>query len=413
MKVQFKKREDGSMLLVAMIISIVVTTMLAGYLLVTSNRFQMTVRSQDWNAAIPVLEAGIEEALTHLKDDTTPTANSWTLASFNGTPAYTKQRSFSDGSYYFVAITTNLGSPLIYSQGFVRAPYKTTRYICRTVKVGATNIPSIFTHAFELTGGYRQSGGVIDAYNPSLGPWNAISNRLAVGGIATDYQGSKAIDLSSSKLYGPVSTGPGATISVSGSGAIGDVTWANANTGVETGWSNNTMNVPYPTNASPVGYLPPTTTTNMTTGTNEITGNFTSSSSSSPMIVNGKVTLIVDGTFTISGSGYLQVNPGASLTLICKSTVTISGGGAVNATGDPSNLSLIGTSSCTGITYSGSSSFIGTVNALQAAFVISGSADAYGAVIAASANVSGGASFHYPINLGARLGYLVSSWQEL
>ena len=415
MKLNFKKREDGSMLFVAIVISLAVGMILAGYLLVTSNRFQMTVRSEDWNEAIPVLEAGIEEALAHLHDDATASANGWTLATFNGTQAYTKQRTFSDGSYFYVAITTNASSPLIYSQGFVRTPYSRTRYICRTVQVSATNIPSVFTHAFALQGPYTQSGGsTIDAYDPSVGAYDATTNRLAVGGVVTDYQGSKAISVSSSKIYGPVGTGPGGTIVTSGGTAIGDVAWDASHTGVETGWSNNTMNVSYPTNPPLSGtYTGPQYTTNITSGTYALS-TFTSSSSSSPMIINGNVTLYVSGSFTISGSGFLQLNPGASLTLICGGTVTISGGGAVNATGSPSNLSLIGTSSCTSITYSGSSSFIGTVNAPQAAFKFSGSSDAYGAVIAYSADVSSGtASFHFPINLGTGAGYVVSGWREL
>src|SRR3569833_243164 len=85
MKLNFKNRENGSSLFVAMCICLVVGVILAGYLVLTSNRFQMTVRSSDWNAAIPVLEAGVEEALTHLTRDTNaPTANNWTAANISG-----------------------------------------------------------------------------------------------------------------------------------------------------------------------------------------------------------------------------------------------------------------------------------------------------------------------------------------
>lgn len=79
MKISGSKSQEGSTLLMAMIICLVIGLTLAGYLILTENRFQMTVRSQDWNQAIPVLEAGIEDALTHLKDDAgAPSANNWT-----------------------------------------------------------------------------------------------------------------------------------------------------------------------------------------------------------------------------------------------------------------------------------------------------------------------------------------------
>src|SRR6185312_17199122 len=102
MKLNFKNREEGSSLFVALCTCLVIGLILAGYLLLTSNRFQMSVRSSDWNASIPVLEAGIEEALTHLKRDTNqPSANGWTSATISGVQAYTKTRTFSDGSYFY------------------------------------------------------------------------------------------------------------------------------------------------------------------------------------------------------------------------------------------------------------------------------------------------------------------------
>jgi Tfp pilus assembly protein PilX len=414
MKFLFKNREQGSSLFVAMVICLVVGLILSGYLVLSSNRVQMTVRSSDWNAAIPVSEAGIEEALTHLTRDTgAPTANGWTNATFAGSPVYTKQRTLSDGSYYFVAITTNQNAPTIYSQAFIPSPYQRSKYISRTVQVVATNNPSIYLHAFNLgNGGYRQSGGIVVGYDPTVGAYDPVTNRLAVGGVATDSTASKAVDLSASKIYGPASTGPGGTISVSGSGAIGDVSWATNHTGVQgTAWTNNTMNVAFPTNYAPGPYSPPSTVTNITSGSYEMASY--SSSGMGNMIINGNVTLVVDGTFNISGSGYLQVNPGASLTLYTKGSVTISGGGAVNLTGVPSAMTIIGTSTCTSITYSGSAGFIGLVNAPQAAFTLSGSANAIGSIVAYSANGSGGASFLYPNNLGGGLGYYVSSWKEI
>src|SRR5678816_3730860 len=54
---------------------------------------------------------------------------------------------------------------------------------------------------------------------------------------------------------------------------------------------------------------------------------------------NGDVELWVDGNFTISGSGYGQLNPGAHLTIHHGAgTFTISGSAFVNLDQRPSNL---------------------------------------------------------------------------
>jgi hypothetical protein len=408
MKLQFKNREDGSMLFVAMVISIVVTTMLAGYLLVTSNRFQMTVRSQDWNAAIPVLEAGIEEALTHLHHDTNaPAANGWTLGTFNGTPAYTKQRTFTDGSYFYVAIANaTSNNPIIYSQGFVRSPYRKTRYIFRTIKAGATNPPTMYTHAITAGGLVTLVGNsVVDAWDPSKGGYNA-TNRLAVGGIATD----GSVQVGSCNVYGPVSVGASGTVSVGNSGSVGPVGW---NSGISPGWTNNTMNVAFPTNSPPTGgpYLPPTSLTNMPSGTYQMLGY--DSGLQGNITVSGNVTLYVTGNFNISSGGSVQILPGGNLTVILAGNSTMGGNGVINGTGSAANFSLIGLTSCTSISYGGNSSFTGTINAPQAAFSLSGTADAYGAIIANTVSMNGNPGIHYDPSLAKSSTYLVNNWQEL
>lgn len=409
MKLNFKNRENGSSLFVALSICMVVGVILAGYLVLTSNRFQMTVRSSDWNAAIPVLEAGVEEALTHLTRDTNqPTANSWASATIAGNQAYTKKRTFSDGSYYYVYILNfTANNPTIYSQGFVRSPYKANQYITRTVVVGVTNPPTAFTHAIAVNGAVSLVGGpVVDAYDSRKGSYNTTTNRDAVGGIVTNSKTSGAVSLGNSNVYGPVATGPGGVVS---GGTVGDVAWNTSSSGIEPGWTNNTMNVAYPSNSPPTGgpYLPPTQYTNVTSGTYQV------SSYSGNMVVNGNVTLYVTGTTTISGSDQIEIKPGASLKIIAGGNVTMKGNGVLNDSGLPANFSIIGLNSCTSILYAGTAQFMGTINAPQADFTLKGTTDAFGAVIANSASMNGNTAFHYDESLAYQDGYVASSWKEL
>ncbi len=71
--------------------------------------------------------------------------------------------------------------------------------------------------------------------------------------VVTDAKGSPAISLGTAHVYGSVDTGPGGTVSVGGSGSAGDAAWNASSSGIEPGWSDDTMNVSFPSNSPPAG----------------------------------------------------------------------------------------------------------------------------------------------------------------
>src|SRR5262249_40604429 len=159
------------------------------YLVLISNRNQVSMRALAWNTAIPVLEAGIEEALTHLHEDKVPDDNSWTGQMIRGKKIYWKRRDFSDGSYFYVT-NMNVGTttPTIYAAGYVKAPMQNNEYISRLVMVTTTNPPSFFSRAIAANGSIKLSGAaIVDGYNSALGPYN-LTNRTATGGVYTSSQ---------------------------------------------------------------------------------------------------------------------------------------------------------------------------------------------------------------------------------
>ena len=413
---------QGSTVLLALFICVAIGIVLSSVLFLLQGRHTLAARAMVWNSALPIAEAGVEEALTHLHDDPgNVAANAWTASVVGGVTVYSKQRTFADGSYYSVSIeNATTTSPNIFSTGFVPSPLKSNQFISRTVVAGATNSPTVFTKGIASTGTVTLSGSaVVDGYDSRVGRYDASTNRNASGGIATDSKVAKAIDVGTGHVYGTVNTGPGGTVSIGG-GAVGDVAWNASNSGIEPGYSNDTMNVSYPSNSPPTGsFLTPVVSSlggsNITILANNSyqMSSFTSSDSTKPMIVTGKATLWVTGDLTVQGSGYIYVAPGASLTLYLGGSATISGGGVVNGTELPSNFSYIGLNSNSSFTYSGSAAFVGTINAPQAAATISGSAGAYGAVICGSYLSSGGSGFHYDQALAAGGGLVVTSWSEL
>jgi len=422
MKFSFSKSNHGSVLLIGLLSGAILGLALASYLVLVGSRHAVVARSQAWNAAMAVSEAGIEEGMTHLNDDRANLlANGWTSSSAG---IYSKHRSFPDGSY-FDTLIANPGatSATLLSTGSVRAPLTSAQYISRTVQVLATNKSTVFSRTVAATAtngtAITISGllTVVDSYDSSLGLYSA-TNSGTNGGIVTDSRSTKAIIVQGgAKVYGIADTGLGGTVYTSGGSAV-------------SGPITDDMNVSFATNPPPsLGVIQPipspvsvggSNITYLAGGTAYSGANLTSSDKTKPIIVagTGNAVLYLTKTsggdcLTVGGSGYIEITKGASLTLYLAGTATIGGGGVVNDNGLAENLSIIGLSSCTSLTISGGSAFYGTVNAPQADFTLSASA-AYGAFIVHTFTDSGGASLHYDSALSDGTGnYIPTSWKEL
>src|SRR5882724_6835015 len=125
------KSDSGSVLVAAVIMTAVIALVLGSYLTLLASRNRITMRSQSWNEAVPVLEAGLEEAFTHLHNDASVSlaGNGWTAVGAGSNIVYQKTRYFTNTGFfndksYFVATISNAttATPVIYSQGYVPAP---------------------------------------------------------------------------------------------------------------------------------------------------------------------------------------------------------------------------------------------------------------------------------------------------
>lgn len=428
MKISFQKeRRHGSVLLICLFTTVAVGTVLASFLALTGARYNLSMRSTSWNASMPVAEAGVEEAMTQLNYylervktnlSTSFTSNNWIATNISGVTVYTKTTTLPDSSYYYVAVynaTTN--TPLIYSSGFTRSPLATNTYISRLVRVGVSNSPTLFSRAIAATQTIDMSGSAfVDSYDSRKGGYNTSVNRNANGSIATTSTAAAAIKIGNADVFGKVEVGPGGSISIGSSGAVGDAAWIAGSTGIEPGWSSSTMTGTFPTNAPPSGgpFPAPLIASGVMilgSATNQVSS-FSGSGSSVVIKVNGNATLYVTGSFSLSGSSYVQINPGGSLKLIVGGSASLSGGGVVNTSAKPANFSLLGLPTCTSVTLSGNSALYGNVNAPQADLTMSGTSDIYGAAIVKSATASGGGSFHYDEALSRSSTLLLDRWQE-
>src|SRR5215510_14688840 len=96
-----RRSRQGSILMVTVCIAIIIGIVLIACLNLVKSQNQAVVRSQAWNACMPVIEAGIEEAMAHLNNPANVSfaVNGWTQ---NG-DVYSRTRNL-QGDFYFVNI---------------------------------------------------------------------------------------------------------------------------------------------------------------------------------------------------------------------------------------------------------------------------------------------------------------------
>ena len=444
------KRHQGSVLLIALLSAWVIGIALVSYLTLVANQNRRTYHSLTWSTCIPVLEAGIEEALTqiHFQGIDNLGANQW---SFNaGDQLYHKTRQVNiDGSYFDVGIQPS-DPPVIVSTGYVLAPAGTgapmggetafgmilgtvsgsPTFVSRTVRVttirqgsspGGINAKG---HIVFSGGAYFDSFDSSDPNGSSNGKYD-LAKRKANAKAVTNLGTGAAINVGGGTIFGSVSTGPDGIVTV-GSGSVGDLAWGASNKGIQQGHERNDANLQfddveppflYGSGSTPVaglglidGLLATNTwllgSGNYQLGSVNISGGRT-------MLVTGNATLYVNGNFSTSGSGGVYIAPGASLKLYIAGTGSFSGNGIVNQTGMARSLSIFGLNSSQSFAYSGTSEFIGTVYAPHADFKFSGSSGAFGAFTGQTVTISGGAHIAYDEDLKNTGEYVMASWNEI
>ena len=268
------RHEKGAVLIITMLITGIIGFCLASYLTLVSVQNRSTMRSQTWNASIPVVEAGIEEALSHLNvnGETNISADGWQSA---GGRIYRMRRQMGE-SYYVVDIdVTTTNNPVVHSEGFVPAPLASSQASAFIAQVGATPASSaylsrkvrvtavrdfVFVKGMVAKGQIDMNGNNIatdsfDSSNPSYSTSGQYdpAKRKDKGDVATNSGLVNSLNVGNADILGHVSTGPGGTVAVGANGLIGDARFMTDATyrgqhdadrnGIQDGWSSDDMNV--------------------------------------------------------------------------------------------------------------------------------------------------------------------------
>ena len=116
-------KNSASALVVTLFLITILAISIAGYLSYTNQQTRLGMRSQTWNMALAVSEAGVEEGLQQLNNNyANLSADGWTGS---GT-TYSISRSFANGNSYTVSIEySNSTSPTIMARAFVNPKNRT------------------------------------------------------------------------------------------------------------------------------------------------------------------------------------------------------------------------------------------------------------------------------------------------
>jgi hypothetical protein len=436
MKINFdhKRKAQGSVLLVTMAVTLLLGLGLASYLSLMRWQRVSVVRSQAWNAAMGLAEAGVDEALAQLNPSALlfntnidRGANGWVLEADG--MYHAPRRTLADG-YYDVVITSDT-LPTIYSTGYVTIPTLSAT-LSRAVRVDTTT-------SFVFAGGItartdvdlKGNGITTDSFD-SMDPLHSTNGlyyapwRKANGDVAAT---EGMINVQNANIMGTLYTAPEWSYTIGAGGTVGDLGWVlGGSLGVEPGHYKNDFNMnfpdvlpPYPTGLPPMGMA--------INGTNYtwVLGNANymysdpkgiSFKTGDSILVVGKATVYVTGDFSMQGGSSIIIAKGATLTLyVGGANTTVA---TLNNQGNCANFNYFGLPSNTSITLAGNSEFLGSIYAPEANLDMSGGGndtlDYQGACVINTLGMNGHFNLHFDENLkrkGPVRGYQVISWREL
>jgi len=276
------RQTAASALLVTLFMITLLTLSVAGYLTYVDQQSLLGARSQGWNLALGLSEAGIEEALAHLNVNwANLNSDTWEP---NGT-TYSKTRTLTNGTYTVAIDNSNPNAPVILSRASVTLPTfiaqnappamfatagvtqpgttvntAANRAVRVTTSRGSLFLASMVAkHGIDLKGNGITSDS-FDSADPNKstnGRWDAAKAQDN-GDIASDDGIVSTVSVQNANIFGHVWTGPGGTATIGSQGAVGTHAWqAAGNSGFEPNYVLNTAHFTFPDTTSPINSSAP------------------------------------------------------------------------------------------------------------------------------------------------------------
>jgi hypothetical protein len=421
------------MLVATLVLVAVISTVLVAVMAHVSQEHRMLARTATWNSALPVAEAALEEAMSHMAQVQlgTRAVNGWTIS---GTNVARSRFWTNSNSRYSVAISSAT-PPWIYSTGEVWNA-SANRFVQRRI-VARTRGETFFMKGISAKQTIDMSGQIVvdsfDSANPlyNTGGQYDVTKRKDGGDIGTNQNTPGAMTFGGqAQVHGDLATGPLGTVSVTGGNVkIGTSAFiAGGGSGLQTNMYTKDMNVsfsdvtlPYTNSLNNLNIFPPTVAPLplYTLGGSDYHINSLSVPSGRQILVTGgNARLVVTANINITGE--IVIQPGASLHIYLRSgTVYIAGNGLRNQPGLAYAFGVWCLPAVTTVTIAGNGEFTGTIYAPSAAVTMDGSGggglDFSGALVARTFTGAGNFNFHFDedlMNRGMR-NLIIASWKEL
>jgi hypothetical protein len=449
-----RRSAAGTVLMVAVFTLAIVGAMVVGCLTLVQSQNVDIARSQAWNECVPVIEAGIEEAMAHLNNplDTNITSDNWTLVDGR----YTQSGSVGEGFYDVGIIYTNPLVPIIVCTGYVALPAAASKaqspvfasfsmakpgvsYMTRAVQATAKKT-EVFIRGMVCRQQIEMSGNDIttdsfDSSDPNYSTPLGLYDPLKIkdnGDVCTTWGLSDAVGVGNANIKGHLRTGPGGNGSVGSNGKVGSLLWhATVKSGIEPGWMTDDMNITFPDVDMPFKNSPliPTPTANtvnaipykyVLTNGNYRLSSLTLGGTDRLLVMGDDVKLLVTDSIDVSGSGAIDILPTARMNLYMMGATATIGGLGVNNTGRSTSFYYWGLPTHTTLFMKAASDFTGAIYAPNADLKMSGGGNStqnfVGACIMKSIFVNGHYTFHYDEALGKWgpiKSYIIVSWVEI
>ena len=393
MKIQ-TSREEGNTLLVVLLITGLIVVALGSYLNLALTEHKTVHRSLAWNAALPLAEAGVEEALSHMnKNKTNFAADGWTSN-------YFKHRPFGQ-DYFDVYFKGTPGSVItIYSTGAVQGV--DGKYITRSVKVQGL-APKDFKFP-GLVANNINFGGTFAADSFDSGSTNNSNN----GAYDKSKRGDQVLvatpnlvfDLGgNANVLGYIAAGPGGSYTSSGSSSVGDLSWKG--NGVQPGHFTNNFTTAFPPVIAPFesGELPQsgvylgTTYTYVLEGGAYMATDLSSSLYGATMVVKDHSVIYVTGN--VINLSKIIFAPGARLDFYVSAPSIEFAPVIVGATAPMFTIFALPT--CTSLTLNNGTYIKGLIYAPSTTLTANGHAAIEGAIAAKTFQCNGTFDFHYDL----------------
>jgi hypothetical protein len=430
----------GSTLVAAAIAAAILSILIAGYLAYLTNAYRLGSRSDSWNDAMHLAEAGVELGMAEFNFPYQAGAgfassNGWTS---QGASTYKKTvTNFTDsanavvGSISITVKSVGNNNPSILSVGTAsggvitaavsRAVYavltSTKRYPMSILSRSTLNFNgnNVYTDSYDSTDPTKSTSGLYD-----------VAKRQANGDLFNIDGTTDSTSIGNASIYGRILTTPSGTVTMGASGDVGP-TFVSADRATTVADGNAKGYILYNvTEDIPSVNLPSgaASWSSVTVGhgpTTWNTGDYKTSSlglaSADQMNINGKVRFYVTGAASVGGSAKVTIKTGASLEIYVGGNVTISGGYTVNNTGSPGNNQWLGLPGSASWNVNGNGQWIGTIFAPDSDLTLTGGSagDVSGSVVAKSLKFAGGTKIHYDEALGTIMNdgaYKLASWQE-